>query len=55
MFMEKNQWVIRWREREVSLFNKGLENVYDDEQSRWPSLANDNMMGAIEEKIADNR
>ena len=43
--------VRRW----VRLFNEGRENVHDDERSGRPSLVNDEMVRAIEERIRGNR
>ena len=43
--------VRRW----VRLFNEGRENVHDDERSGRPSLVNDDMVRAIEEKIRGDR
>ena len=43
--------VRRW----VRLFNEGREDVHDDERSGRPSLVNDDMVRAIEEKIRGDR
>jgi len=43
--------VRRW----VRLFNEGRENVHDDERSGRPSLVNDKMVRAIEERIRGDR
>lgn len=43
--------VRRW----VRLFNEGRKNVHDDERSGRPSLVNDDMVRAVEEKIKENR
>ena len=37
------------------LFNEGRENVHDDPQSGRPSVANEDLVRAVEEKIRENR
>jgi len=43
--------VWRW----VRLFNEGCENVHDDLQSGQPSVVNEDLVSAVEEKIRENR
>ena len=43
--------VWRW----VWLFNEGRGNVHDDPRSGWPSVVNEDLVHAIEEKIRENR
>ena len=43
--------VRRW----VLLFNEGRENVHDDPWSGQPSVVNDDLVRAVEEKIRENR
>jgi len=43
--------VRRW----VRLFNEGRENVHDDPQSGRPSVVNEDLVLAVEEKIRENR
>ena len=43
--------VQRW----VRLFNEGRENVHDDQRSGQPSVVNEDMVRAVEEKIRENR
>jgi transposase len=43
--------VRRW----VRLFNEGRENVHDDPRSGRPSVVNEDLVRAIEEKIRENR
>jgi len=43
--------VWRW----VQLFNEGRENVHDDSQSSQPSVVNEDLVRAVEEKIRENR
>ena len=43
--------VWRW----VQLFNEGRENVHDDPQSGQPSVVNEDLVRAVEEKIRENR
>ena len=43
--------VWRW----VRLFNEGRENVHDDPRSGRPSVVNENLGRAVEEKIRENR
>ena len=43
--------VWRW----VRLFNEGRENVHDDPRSSRPSVVNEDLVRAIEEKIKENR
>jgi len=43
--------VWRW----VRLFNEGCENVHDDRQSGRPSVVNEDLVHAVEEKIRENR
>ena len=42
--------VRRW----VRLFNEGRENVHDDPRSGRPSVVNEDLVRAIEEKIREN-
>ena len=37
------------------LFNEQRENVHDDPRSGWPSVVNEDLVRAVEEKIWDNR
>ena len=41
--------------RSVRLFNEGRENVRDDPRSGRPSVVNDDLVRAVEEKIRENR
>jgi len=43
--------VQRW----VRLFNEGCENVRDDPWSSQPSVVNEDLVRAVEEKIRENR
>jgi len=43
--------VRRW----VRLFNEGRENVHDDPWSGQPSVVNEDLVRAVEEKIRENR
>jgi len=43
--------VRRW----VRLFNGGRENVHDDPRSGRPSVVNEDLVRAVEEKIRENR
>jgi len=43
--------VRRW----VRLFNEGRENVHDDPRSGRPSVVNEDLLRAVEEKIRENR
>jgi len=43
--------VWRW----VRMFNEGRENVHDDPQSGQPSVVNEDLLRAVEEKIRENR
>jgi len=43
--------VRRW----VRLFNEGHENVHDDPRSGRPSVVNEDLVRAVEEKIRKNR
>jgi hypothetical protein len=43
--------VRRW----VRHFNEGRENVHDDPQSGQPSVVNEDLLCAVEEKIQENR
>jgi len=43
--------VRRW----VRLFNEGRENVHDDPRSGRPSVVNEDLVRAVEEKIRENR
>jgi len=43
--------VRRW----VRLFNEGHENVHDDLRSSRPSVVNEDLVSAVEEKIIENR
>jgi len=43
--------VRRW----VRLFNEGCENVHDDPWSGQPSVVNEDLVRAVEEKIRENR
>jgi len=43
--------VRRW----VRLFNEGRENFHDDPRSGRPSVVNEDLVCAIEEKIRENR
>jgi len=43
--------VRRW----VRLFNEGRENVHDDPRSGRPSVVNEDLVRAVEEKIRKNR
>jgi len=43
--------VWRW----VQLFNEGCENVHDDPRSGRPSVVNEDLVRAVEEKIRENR
>ena len=43
--------VQRW----VQLFNERCENVHDDPWSGQPSMVNEDLVCAIEEKIKENR
>jgi len=43
--------VRRW----VQLFNEGRENVHDDPRSGQPSVVNEDLVRAVEEKIRENR
>jgi len=43
--------VWRW----VRLFNEGCENVHDDPWSSRPSVVNEDLVHAVEEKIRENR
>jgi hypothetical protein len=40
----------RWRH-----FNEGCENVHDDLRSGQPSVVNEDLVRAVEEKIQENR
>jgi hypothetical protein len=42
---------IRW----VRHFNEGRENVHDDPRSGLPSVVNEDLVRAVEEKIQENR
>ena len=37
------------------VFNEGRENVHDDPRSDRPSVANEDLVRAVEEKIRENR
>jgi len=37
------------------LFNEGRENVHDDPRSGRPSVVNEDLVRAVEEKIRENR
>jgi len=39
----------------VRLFNEGCENVHDDPRSGRPSVVNEDLVRAVEEKIRENR
>jgi len=39
----------------VRLFNEGRENVHDDPRSGRPSVVNEDLVRAVEEKIRENR
>jgi len=39
----------------VRLFNEGRENVHDDPRSGRPSVVNEDLFRAVEEKIRENR
>jgi hypothetical protein len=39
----------------VKHFNEGHENVHDDPRSGRPSVVNEVFVGAVEEKIQENR
>jgi len=39
----------------VRLFNERRENVHDDPRSGRPSVVNEDLVRAVEEKIWDNR
>ena len=41
--------------RRVRLFNEGHENVHDDPRSGRPSVVNEDLVRAVEEKIRENR
>ena len=43
--------VRRW----VRLFNEGHENVHDDPRRGRPSVANEDLVRVVEEKIRENR
>jgi len=43
--------VWRW----VRLFNEGREDVHDDLRSGRPSVVNEDLVRAVEEKIRENR
>ena len=43
--------VRRW----VRLFHEGRENVHDDSRSGRPSVVNEDLVYAVEEKIRENR
>jgi len=43
--------VWRW----VRLFNEGRENVHDDPRSGRPSVVNEDLVHAVEEKVRKNR
>jgi len=43
--------VRRW----VQLFSEGCENVHDDPRSGRPSVVNEDLVRAVEEKIRENR
>jgi len=43
--------VRRW----VRLFNEGSENVHDDPRSGRPSVVNEDLVRAVEEKVRENR
>ena len=43
--------VRRW----VRMFNKGRKNVLDNPRSGWPSVVNEDLVRAVEEKIRENR
>jgi len=43
--------VRRW----VRLFNEGRENVHDDPPSSRPSVVNEDLVHAVEEKFRENR
>jgi len=43
--------VQRW----VQLFNEGCGNVHDDPRSSRPSVVNEDLVCAVEEKIRENR
>ena len=43
--------VRRW----VRLFNEGRETVHDDPRSGRPSVVNEDLVRAVEEKIRENR
>jgi transposase len=46
-----NSMVSRW----VWLFNEGRENVRDDPRSGRPSVVNEDLVRAVEQKIRENR
>jgi len=50
-FVTSFSMVRRW----VLLFNEGRENVHDDPWSGQPSVVNDDLVRAVEEKIRENR
>ena len=39
----------------VQLFNEGRENVHDDRRSGRPSVVNEDLVRAVEEKIGENK
>ena len=41
--------------RLVRLFNEGRENMHDDPRSGRPSVVNEDLVRAVEEKIRENR
>jgi transposase len=41
--------------RGVRHFNEGRENVHDDPRSNRPSVVNEDLVHAVEEKIQENR
>ena len=43
--------VRRW----VRMFNEGRENVHDDPRSGRPSVVNEDLVRAVEEKIRENK
>jgi len=45
-----SSWMLRRR-----AFNEGRENVHDDPRSDRPSVANEDLVRAVEEKIRENR
>jgi len=42
-------------QRLVRLFNEGRKNVYDDLRGGRPSVVNEDLVRAVEEKIRENR